>query len=441
MRKVFSHSIIKIVAILSLTPLVQATQFHLPPGTPGLQQALVQQNVNGNLVNCEHVIVPGTTCHLYFPIDGSQPTTAEAGQYSGARYNNPDNNRITDWWVRVFGGNMAVNQIHNGMYDRLIAPRMVFKINNHNSHIIRVDTRNIPAGFEQQFWQTFRQIAADPVGRVLLYRLLIEIRRLDNAGINGCCGDEVVLPRRYNLTNRNNCRRIEIRYSDDGCCFYGRRHRIEFDTDVTIQTSILKLDAGKVTTEEDNRNYDIALFHEMLHWLHYLRNPHRFNESDSDDPLVFKYPLRFYYGNVNELSVWGGDVDAEEIATILGVSDLTLREVAYLNLIPNNAFLSARTQRTDITIRFHNGNQYIPNSEKFLNGDDLSENLYRASRSRNGNLHYMRFGHVTTAIEPVSYPVLPNRFQLANQVVLECYEQITRNDVQGWRLIQNQAIK
>ena len=109
-RKIFSRSIVKIVTILSLTSLVQAAQFHLPIGTPGLQGGLVRQNVNGHLVNCERVIVPGTNCHLYFPIDGSQPTTAEAGQYSGARFVGQHNDDlVTDWWVRVFGGNDAVN--------------------------------------------------------------------------------------------------------------------------------------------------------------------------------------------------------------------------------------------------------------------------------------------------------------------------------------------
>ena len=273
---------------------------------------------------------------MFFPIDGSQPRTNLTGRYSGARYNGPNNNAVTDWWVRVFGGNAAVNAIHRGIYDRLLELQMGFDNVNNPIHIIQVNAAGAPLNFERQFWQDFRQIAADPVGRVLLYRLLIEIRRLDGPGGNGCCGDDVILPRRYNLTNRNNCRSLRIKYSNDGCCFYGRRRCIEFDTDINIQTSVLSTDATatKVTTEEDNRDCDIALFHEMLHWLHYLRNSYRFNKLDSDDPLVFKYSLRFYYGNVNELSVWGGDVDAEEIATILGVSDLTLPGIAYLHLIP-----------------------------------------------------------------------------------------------------------
>ena len=38
MKKLFSRSIAKFVTILSLTSLVQATQFHLPTGTPGRQE-------------------------------------------------------------------------------------------------------------------------------------------------------------------------------------------------------------------------------------------------------------------------------------------------------------------------------------------------------------------------------------------------------------------
>ena len=44
---------------------------------------------------------------VIFPIDGSKPKTNLAGRYSGARYNNPvDNDTVTDWWIRVFGGKL-----------------------------------------------------------------------------------------------------------------------------------------------------------------------------------------------------------------------------------------------------------------------------------------------------------------------------------------------
>ncbi len=317
MRKLFYRSIAKMVTVLSLTPLVQAAQFHLPPGTPGLQTDSVQKNVNGHLVDCIDVIVPNTAYHLYFPTDGSQPTTAEAGQYSGARFVGQHNDDlVTDWWVRVFGGNMAVNQIHNGMYDRLMAPRMGFKINGHNSHIIRVDTRNIPAGFEQRFWQTFRQIAADPVGRVLLYRLLIEIRRM-NDDKSGCYEGNFAF-----INTRNSLRSIEIRNTNDGFEFVYAEHSILFNLNdkpkLTLHVDYIK--SGIVSKAEERPN-DVALFHEMLHWFHFLRNIPRVVENMRETAAAFKYTMRCYYGDQSELCIWGANCNAEEIATILGAPD------------------------------------------------------------------------------------------------------------------------
>ncbi len=109
MRKIFSRSIVKIATILSLTSLVQAAQFHLPNRTPGFIGQTNAPFYAGNPQNYEKVTVPGTTCDLFFPIDGHQPIAQAAGVYSGARYNGPNNDAVTDWWVRVFGGSDAVN--------------------------------------------------------------------------------------------------------------------------------------------------------------------------------------------------------------------------------------------------------------------------------------------------------------------------------------------
>ena len=155
MRKIFSRSIVKIATILSLTSLVQAAQFHLPIGTSGRQEIvdpLGQVQPDTAFINekfCEHVIVSGTTCHLYFPIDGSQPTTEEVGEYSGARYDGQRNSDVTDWWVRVFGGNMAVNASHRGFYDRLLGVQMGFDNTNTPVHIIQVNAAGAPANFER----------------------------------------------------------------------------------------------------------------------------------------------------------------------------------------------------------------------------------------------------------------------------------------------------
>ena len=62
------------------------TQLQLPPNTPGLQNKTIQKNVNGKPTECLHIIIPNTNYSLFFPKDGSQPTTPETGLYSGEQY-------------------------------------------------------------------------------------------------------------------------------------------------------------------------------------------------------------------------------------------------------------------------------------------------------------------------------------------------------------------
>ena len=443
MADIFSMEIVKkfgiivIVFLVAQSWLLAIPEFTLPVGTPGRQeqidplgqiQALTSYQ---NRQFCEDVHIPNTNCHLYFPIDGSQPSTQDAGLWSGAQYvGQLNDNEVTNWWVRVFGGNKAVNFSNVGQAQQPKEPKMGFA-NGFPEVIIKLGS----AGLRQQFWRTFRDIAADPVGRVLLYRLFIEIRRRDNGTYEGCCGNDVILPIAYNLNRRNTCRSITIVSTNDGFAFDFYNHTIEFDLNVNITTSTLALNGNnELTTDEENRTYDIALFHEMLHWFHSLRNPNRFSNLDSDDPLEFKYPLRCYYGNINELCVWDATADAEDMATILGCPNLNIPNL--LPLIANNAFFLHRNNHNDRPVHINGINQFIPIAETFLNGDDLSENVYRASQGQ-----HMRFGHVTTEIEPVSYPRVPNRFNLAHEIVIECYRQITNGNLQNWRLIRGQAIQ
>lgn len=396
--------------------LLGVPELHLPAGTPGRQENAVGQPIlaaqNGK--QCEHITVPGTNCHLYFPVDGSQPSTADAGAWSGARYNDPDNNRVTDWWVRVFGGNLAVNQIHRGMYDTLAEPEMGFNATG-QPHIIQIDTTiaGTPAGFEQQFWQTFREIASDPVGRVLLYRLLIEIRRTDNVTHEGCCEDGIAT-----IIGRNDLRSIEIKHTNDGFAFSPGSLSIEFDlTDTAVNTMILSRITNKVATTDDPQpdTLAIGLFHEMLHWFHFLRHPNRFEQSDSEDPAVYRYLLRSYYGDQGELYTWGS-IDDEEIRTILGAPDY--RDPTQLKLINTGTFFYARSVNgIRVSDRF-----FLPEEGRFLNSDDLSENAFRLSTHLHGRICHMRFGHGDNII---SVSRRENRFRLANYVAKKCYADIT----------------
>ena len=88
----------------------------------------------------------------------------------------------------------------------------------------------------------------------------------------------------------------------------------------------------------------------------------------------------------------------------------------------------------------HNEVQYIPQCEKFLKGDDLSENTYRLSRSQNGVHHYIRFGHGECINPNNDAHVIPDRFLLAYRIARDCYFQITNQQPQNWDLAQGQAI-
>ena len=427
MRKIFSRSIAKLVTILSLTSLVQAAEFHLPLGTPGLQkrnmggvfQAIYEQKqVNAVNVDCEkvkcvdiHDSRQDIELYLYFPTNGQQPTTEEAGEYSGARYNGQRKDDVTDWWVRVFGGDRAVELSHGrGVQVADTAIPMGFDNANNPIHIIQVNTTPIgtPTDFEQDFWQTFKIIAEDPVGRVLLYRLLIEIRRLDNAGINGIC--EHGIP---NIVDRNDLRSVEIKHTNDGFSFDGD---IEFDpNDTAINTMFFNQRTNEVYTTDDPQldTLDIGLFHEMLHWYHSLRHLNRYNESASEEPADYRYLLRSYYGNLSELYTWGS-IDDEELRTILGAPNYTdINQRVFINL---GAFLNV----LPINGIFVMPGQFLPIEGLFLNGDDLSENAYRLSKNQHGRICHMRFGHGAN----INACPLQNRFCLANLVAKTCYSDI-----------------
>ncbi len=438
-------------------------EFNLPEGTPGLQPGFrTPSEVAAGEFVC--VRIPNAGCDLYFPSDGSQPTTQDAGAWSGARGVAPaDNDAVTDWWVRVFGGDRAVELSKRcAAPERDNATQMGFKANGEPTHIIRVNTgiAGTPAGFEQQFWQTFRTIAADPVGRVLLYRLLIEIRRVDPDNRNqGCCGADVLLPMLFDIKVRNNVRSITI-YSDKKCAFCQKNSSIKFMYDNAKTTRTLSVVSKGLTTQLTQRTTDIGLFHEMLHWFHLLRNPIKKGDNKNYDNQGFSYATRCYYGvpttatkRFRDAFTWRKKatepdsriINGEEIATILGSPDLRTDPHAYVfygrDLIHPNAFCTSLDAKDDTrnydTITINGGRQYIPKEYNFLNGEDLSENVYRASRG-----YSMRWGHVSTKpIRSVSLLKPPNRFRLAHKIASNCYQAITGNPPPNWLFVQGQAIR
>lgn len=257
--------VIGIVFCVVEAGLLGDTQFNLPAGTPGRQEIIGTEEpdlVAADRKVCEHVIVPYTTCDLFFPIDGSQPTLYDAWEWSGAGYVGQDNDEaVTDWWIRIFGGNVAVDLSHIGHPDVLPAPKMV--LDKHWKPIHIIQAMHEYTNFERKFWSTFRVIASTPKGRVLLYRLLIEVRRIDDIGC-GCCGPDVYLSEDLWLEKgiRNFYRSITIGY--DATAY--DEDDVRFQTNNGYKTvPIARVDDPKLIIED--------LFRELRRWFCILRNP------------------------------------------------------------------------------------------------------------------------------------------------------------------------
>ncbi len=391
--------------------------------------------------------------NIYFPQDGHQPTTPEAAAWSCSNVNN---NNITDWYVRVFGGEtgLALSQGHPAPVSDS-GPRMgiLYPMTSISTNIITVNVVDAIAdginNFDQQFWQAFREIASNPVGRVLLYRILIEIRRQHVT--DGCCENGIALGM-VSLEKRNFCRSIVVKYSDTGCSFAcGSRRTIAFDPDdvtaITMKLKNLRGNARKLETAIDpvNDTGDIGIFHEMLHWFHFLRNPIRYNYSSDSDPTYYKYLLRGYYGNYHEISevhTWDGHVDEEEIRTILGTPNYNT--VGEFNLMDYEGTFLPNNPRNGVNVNLGVRRRHVPYEARFLEGDDLSENVYRMSKlipGAGGARYRMRFGHgdpISSIIILQGQP-LPNRFQLAHLVATNCHLAITGANLANWGLVHGQA--
>lgn len=432
MRNMKKLWIISFVFCTAQVGLWGIAKFDLPAATPGLQSPFITQTCE----RYEHVRVPGTKCDLYFPTTGEQPSTPEAGWWSGARYTGSDDYKVTAWWIRVFGGNDAVNQ--SGIYfkvkvaDTERAPYMA-KMKLGWRHILRLE--NATPAFRRDFWNDFRCIAEDPVGRVLLYRLLIEIRRYDTVTKRGCCDTRVVLTPPV-LKQRNTCRSLSV-LSAAYPSFDFFNAQIRFNTDGT-EIGVLKTTNGTgVKIELDRRPSDVVLFHEMLHWFHALQNE-TFVCSEYSG-FDFAYVSRFYYGNLAELALWTtSGLQEEEISTILGIPDPF--DVDQQRDMPSAVIFPLELNLISIHIKINGKKQYLPTYSSSLKGWDLSENAYICSRSERGNPGFMRMGHKYLGF--IKYPELPKHIRLAHKVAVRCYLSITgRTRVNHWNLVPGEAIK
>lgn len=432
--------LIAIVGVLGLD--VEGTQpqasvqtvFDLPANTPGLMKngdcpLLIEKRITGKKNRCVFVIVPDTAADkklktdggnildsmnykgcIYFPADGTQPTTKEAVEYSCANIDNREDSSITKWYMKMFGvidkngGNSDSddNYVKVG-WDNVTTSscRIIsFDASVDGTLVDDPDIPNTQIPRRALFEREFCKIASNSVGRVLLYRVLIEIRRriVDDRENNiGVCENNAQIksiqiaeslsdllessPEFFDA--RNNVRNLKILWAQNGCSFTANCFGIEGSgalrfsaTNIQKQVVIGKLlycGGGLVQLRQSILTDD--LFHEFIHWYHTLRDHLRVS-NDLNSQGSYKlyegigrvyYPWTRiasdlqrklasvswsrYYEDANVISV-----NFEEMRTILGVDADCL---------------------------------------EYLEGDDISENLFALSRScmTGSVLCGIRFGH------------------------------------------------
>ena len=462
----------------------QQTKFDLPDDTPGLMIDKQNQSVCGKMKECVHVVVPKTDAeralkreyyddvieatanngNIYFPADGTQPTTEEAGRYSCANvdaYN--ENSPITEWYMKMFGvidknGKNSNNEdyyIKAGYAFKNIGRELLknisldvnikfvnFLVKNYNKcdcyaqHIRIINFEN-DLTLKDNFQKAFIKIASDPVGRVLLYRLLIEIRRF-NVSQYGTYGNmeydlsNLGEANKVNLIRRNFCRPIDVNKGKFD--FVQSKRTVHFSSD-NVKLNILSMNRSctQVTTASEDTPADVCLFHEMIHWFQLLRNIFRTdNEYDYENKDHF---ISSCYGEDESIKTWGGAITLTEIRTILGgpnYQNKTIRE-----LMHESTFYSKDNKCNSRILVAKN--QYIVKEGKYLHGDDISENAYRMLKTINptSNVIYpMRWGHTNYKMQIVS---ISGKHKLANAIARFCYSDICNDQslLDKWCLVNS----
>ena len=212
----------------------------------------------------------------------------------------------------------------------------------------------------------------------MLYRLLIEIRRKKDIQ---WIPDPTISISPARISDRNNCRSLCVEWRVDKCNAFSKdtaRFGFNCEADGKRQCVGQTTEKGMAILmycSSYNSYSDIGMFHELCHWYHFLRNPCRYlNERTASNSTVrlngtdirdsMRIPIGQYFWrhqiavNNNRWKVsalpWidsegGWHVHFEEIRNILGVKK---------------------------------------NISDYMEGDDLSENLYRISIGQP-----IRFGH------------------------------------------------
>lgn len=387
--------------------------------------------------------------NIKFPKNGKQPTTKDTAIWSCANSKDPS---VTEWYINMFGGRTypkiqllkiptqqqlkvtlrippppkkngplkAIPSLRESLFKASFPLKMGFdlpldltKDKRKQKAIPIIQCCKKQSDFQEEdiimgdieedlFWETFRQIAENPIGRVLLYRILIEIRRQDANG-EGCTEFNTESPE--SKIQRNNARSLRIFQLNWDNWNYkyaiGPNEIAPIQNPGIIRCYLAKENRANVTlvhkdennqyytqhTQEENDStyFQTSLFHEMLHWYQQLRAPERCIQ-ESDIPLE----------NLNQPSLFGVYTYSPPIPYLSWGCEPLCLLAGELRIICGDSSES---------------------STDYLEGD-LSENALRCSLNT-----YMRFGHGVAI--PLAKLVTQPAVQLASNTAITCVSKIT----------------
>lgn len=240
---------------------------------------------------------------------------------------------------------------------------------------------NLRAALLNLFVNDFRLTASSSVGRVLLYRLLIEIRRHQPGNNNGTLANDAIgldigVKHNYNRSVTIVCGSFAFRSGYFSLAVGGHPARIVNPCIHFNNTRCNLCTIGGNSENEDiirlgSVNSHVALFHEIIHWYHLLRAPDRadfFVAADANLStrrnnflwLTYWGPLQTEGRKLFSESQWRSSnnqfFNQEEVLTILGAPS-SAKNIIYSPMFHRIAFRGRKC---------------------YLEGYDLSENLYRA---------------------------------------------------------------
>jgi hypothetical protein len=227
------------------------------------------------------------------------------------------------------------------------------------------NVRDFLVHMHQKFVENLREIASNRIGRMLLYRLFIEICRCDEQGVGTM--EDIVLEgtpvRQKDLNERNQSRKMEVVAMDkdafaismasedtqqDHSIFkFSPISQVRYKQVMTGKCSIILEKIGeevvsRIPVVAIKQNAQLlptfsSVFHELLHWFHALRNIKRFkiektSDSNKQNLLTNSTLGAFYYfglrSSSNQIYIsntsmpWrndrSGEYNQEEHRTICG---------------------------------------------------------------------------------------------------------------------------